>query len=43
MYVSQVVLQLVLGGAGMWMERGRAGLKDLEQATELDAAPADAQ
>jgi glycosyltransferase 2 family protein len=41
MYASQVVIQLVLGAIGLVMERG--GLKALEQATELDAAPADAQ
>jgi hypothetical protein len=35
MYVSQVVLQLLLGAVGMWMERGRTGLKELELATEL--------
>jgi ABC-type multidrug transport system fused ATPase/permease subunit len=40
MYASQVVVQLVLGAVGLLMERG--GLKALEQATELDAAPADA-
>jgi len=35
MYASQVLMQLVLGAVGLWMERGRAGLKELELATEL--------
>jgi hypothetical protein len=41
MYVSQVVFQLLAGGAGLLMERG--GLKALEQAAEMGAEPADAQ
>jgi hypothetical protein len=41
MYVSQVLCQLVLGGIGLWMERG--GLKALEQAVEVGPEPADAQ
>ena len=41
MYVSQVIFQLLAGGAGLLLERG--GLKALEQATEMAAEPADAQ
>jgi uncharacterized membrane protein YbhN (UPF0104 family) len=33
MYASQVLMQLSLGAVGLWMERGRADLKEL--ATEL--------
>jgi hypothetical protein len=41
MYASQVVFQLIAGGIGLASERG--GLKALEAAGGLDAAPADAQ
>ncbi|HEY1691168.1 MAG TPA: lysylphosphatidylglycerol synthase transmembrane domain-containing protein [Polyangiaceae bacterium] len=41
MYVSQVVFQLALGGWGLLVERG--GLKALEEAEGIGAAPADAQ
>lgn len=41
MYASQVVFQLVAGGWGLVVERG--GLKALEQAEGMEAAPADAQ
>jgi uncharacterized membrane protein YbhN (UPF0104 family) len=41
LYTTQVVFQLVAGGVGLAFERG--GLKALEAAQGLDAAPADAQ
>jgi hypothetical protein len=41
MYVSQVFFQLAAGGLGLLLERG--GLRELEEATEMTAAPLDAQ
>ena len=41
MYASQVMVQLVLGGFGLLVERG--GLRALEEAEGLAAAPADAR
>jgi hypothetical protein len=41
LYTSQVVFQLVAGGASLLVERG--GLKALEEADAMSAAPADAQ
>jgi uncharacterized membrane protein YbhN (UPF0104 family) len=41
MYASQVLFQLGAGAIGLWLERG--GLKQLEEAAEMTAAPLDAQ